>query len=141
MKTHLHLKNLLKNQEVLESGKCLNFCGIPCLNNIIICTKKNTISNEKFIYLKSILFQLFFGLKPFILVSFNNFILKKFPIAVFITIRKTLNYFLDYFFHMVLSHTNKMLLLKSKSSFFKLIFKKNNNLISHFLRYSLYLSI
>merc|ERR1711988_709036 len=92
-------RRTLQNQEIFESGKCSTFRDIPFLCNIVIFTKNKQTFTEEELLLKISFLQLFFDKKVFLLVGFkNNQVLRKIPVGGFITIRKNLAFFLDFFF-------------------------------------------
>jgi hypothetical protein len=99
MKAHVFSRRVLQNQEVFESGKCLTYKDIPTLSNVIIFTKNKRTFTEEELLLKISFLQLLFDKKVFLVVGFkHNQTLKRIPVGGFVTIRKNLVFFLDFFF-------------------------------------------
>jgi|KNS2Surf_AmetaT_FD_contig_51_2142415_length_581_multi_1_in_0_out_0_1 hypothetical protein len=140
MKAHVFSRRVLQNQEVFESGKCLTYKDIPTLSNVIIFTKNKRTFTEEELLLKISFLQLLFDKKVFLVVGFkHNQTLKRIPVGGFVTIRKNLVFFLDFFFHTFVKEKENFFLIKSKFYVFRFLFKEKKISLRHFFRYSLYL--
>lgn len=142
MKSHLYHKYFLCNQEIFETGKCSTYNDIPQLKNLILLTKNKQTNNEEILMLKIILFQLVFCKKAFILIELkNDLTFKKLPIGGFVTLRKNLGFFLDFFFHTTLKKRFELFFVKTKPFFVKFLFTKQSYLIKHNFRYLFILNV
>jgi len=130
----------LVNQEIFETGQCSKVESVLSLKSIVISTKNKKMLGEEGLLSKICLLQFIFYNKAFILTGFKkNQILKNFPIGGFLTIRKYIRGFSEFFLNGTLIEKNWQMSSIYYPFFFKFMFKNAQKLFTHFFRYSLYL--
>jgi len=92
MKTYLLFHQ--RNQELFETGNCVQYKDIPQFKKVVVLTKNKKSLTEEGLLLKLSLLQLLFNKKAFILIDKKTHkTSRKLPIGGFLNIKKHSDYF------------------------------------------------